>query len=99
LIQRRMEIDRKRTVALLQLGGGAVFLLLGLIVLDPSRGVVAWLLPAIAVFWIVVGAYGVMRHRREIAAFEAQNGAGAGRQPPVGAESRAEPIEDPDTRG
>lgn len=75
-----MAIDRKRTVALLQLGGGAVLLLIGLIVFDPSRGVIAWLLPAIAVFWVAVGAYGVMRHRREIATFEAQNAAAAGRQ-------------------
>ena len=79
-----MAIDRKRTVALLHLGGGAVSLVLGLIIFDPSRGLTAWLLPAIAVFWIVVGGFGVVRHRREIAAFEAQNGAGAGRQPAIG---------------
>jgi hypothetical protein len=91
-----MAIDRKRTVALLQLIGGAVFLLIGLIVLDPSRGVTAWLLPGIAVFWIAVGVYGVIRHRRELAAFEAQSGVGAGRQPPLGTTTRPKPIEDPD---
>ncbi|MET1052138.1 MAG: hypothetical protein ABWX65_05800 [Mycetocola sp.] len=81
LVQQRMAIERRRSLAVWSFIAGGVFALLAV-----GGGLAAssswmWLSQlAIGIFWTAYGLISLRRYRREIAVFTAEHGAEAGRR-------------------
>jgi hypothetical protein len=89
LIQQRMQIDRRRTGGLVPIWVGTAWMALGVARLL-AVGVDAFgILQAIGgAFCVGLGVLATKRHKRELAAFEAEHGRDAGTQKPIAPSKR-----------
>ena len=84
LHEQRLQIDAKRRTGVLfcVLGGIMAAVSLAVLIADP-QSIGGWLSAVTPLLLVPLGIFNLVTHRRELAAFEAEHGEGAGLQDPT----------------